>query len=75
MRPGEPIYALGHFETWSNVPGTTERSRKQVEILAEWKEDPSELVRRFDEDGDGRVDGNDLSLLAVRFGQNIASCR
>ena len=56
MRPGEPIYALGHFETWTQVPGTTERSKKRAEILAEWKKDAGELVRRFDEDGDGRVD-------------------
>ncbi len=56
MRPGEPIYALGHFETWSNVPGTKERSKKRAEILAGWKKDADELVRRFDADGDGRVD-------------------
>ncbi len=56
MRPGELIYALGHFETWSNVPGTKERSKKRSEILAGWKKDADELVRRFDVDGDGRVD-------------------
>ena len=56
MRPGEPIYALGHFETWSNVRGTKERSEKRAEILAGWKKDADVLVRRFDEDGDGRVD-------------------
>ena len=56
MRPGEPIYALGHFETWSNVPGTKQRSEMRAEVLAEWKKDGAELVRRFDEDGDGRVD-------------------
>jgi hypothetical protein len=56
MRPGEPIYALGHFETWSNVPGTRERSKKRSDILAGWKKDAAELVRRFDQDGDGRVD-------------------
>jgi hypothetical protein len=59
MRPGEPIYALGHFETWSNVPGTQERSKKKSEILAGWKTDADELVRRFDADGDGRVDGDE----------------
>ena len=56
MRPGEPIYALGHFETWSNVAGTKERAEKRGEIIAGWKKDAGELVRRFDEDGDGRVD-------------------
>ena len=59
MRPGELIYALGHFETWSNVPGAKERSKKRAEILAGWKSDADELVRRFDADGDGRVDGDE----------------
>ena len=59
MRPGELIYALGHFETWSNVPGTRERSKKRSEILAGWKMDADELARRFDADGDGRVDGDE----------------
>ena len=59
MRPGEPIYALGHFETWGNVAGTQERSKKRSEILAGWKMDADELVRRFDADGDGRVDGDE----------------
>ena len=56
MLPGEPIYALGHFETWSNVADPTERSEKRAEILARWKKNPAELVERFDADGDGRVD-------------------
>ena len=59
MRPGELIYALGHFETWSNVPGRKERSKKRSEILAGWKNDAEGLVRRFDADGDGRVDGDE----------------
>ena len=56
MRPDEPIYALGHFETWSNVEGTEERSKRRAQILADWKKNPAELVQRFDADGDGRVD-------------------
>ena len=59
MRPGELIYALGHFETWSSVPGTKERSQKRSEILAGWKTDADELMRRFDADGDGRVDADE----------------
>jgi hypothetical protein len=58
IRPGEPIYALGHFETWSNVAGSNERSEKRAEVLAEWKKD-AQLIRRFDEDGDGRVDADE----------------
>ena len=56
MRPHEPIYALGHFQTWSNVVSPAERNKKRAAILAEWKENPAELVQRFDVDGDGQVD-------------------
>jgi hypothetical protein len=59
MRPGESIYALGHFETWSNVPDARDRSQERNKLLAEWKKNPSELVQRFDEDGDGRVDSDE----------------
>lgn len=56
MRPGDPLFALGHFETRTSVPDSEERIRRRTELLAEWKENPAELVARFDEDGDGRVD-------------------
>jgi hypothetical protein len=56
MRPGEPIYALGHFQTWSNVVDPSERNKKRAAILAEWKRNPAELVQRFDADGDGQID-------------------
>jgi hypothetical protein len=56
MHPGDPIYALGYFETRHSVPDSQERVRQRAEILAAWKENPAELAERFDEDGDGRVD-------------------
>jgi hypothetical protein len=59
MRSGEPIYALGHFQTWSNVEGSKERAERRAKILAEWKENPGELLERFDEDGDGRIDADE----------------
>jgi E3 Ubiquitin ligase len=59
MLDGESIYALGHFETWSNVAGKDERSERRAELLSEWKKNPAELVERFDEDGDGRIDADE----------------
>ena len=40
----------------SNVASPKEREERRAKILAEWKANPAELVQRFDEDGDGRVD-------------------
>jgi hypothetical protein len=56
MCPGEPMYAIGHFETRSGELGPSERARRKAELLAEWKEDQEGLVERFDADGDGAVD-------------------
>jgi hypothetical protein len=56
MRPGEPLYAIGHFETRTGEIGPAEQARQMTELLAEWKRDRVALVERFDADGDGRVD-------------------
>lgn len=56
MRPGEPLYAIGHFETSGGGLDPSEQHRRVVELLREWKEDPDELVERFDADADGSVD-------------------
>lgn len=56
MCPGEPMYALGHFETRTGELGPEEQERRKRELLAEWKEDREGLAERFDTDGDGVVD-------------------
>lgn len=56
MRPGEPMYAIGHFETRTGVPDEAEQARLATELLKEWKADQEELVERFDADEDGTVD-------------------
>jgi hypothetical protein len=56
MRPGEPMYVIGHFETRTGELGHTERRRQVSELLREWKGDRQVMVARFDADGDGRID-------------------
>ncbi|HET9268353.1 MAG TPA: GIDE domain-containing protein [Vicinamibacterales bacterium] len=51
----ERVYALGDFRSSaSNVE--RDLQAEQAALLSEWKQDPPELVRRFDADGDGRID-------------------
>lgn len=52
ITPGEPLYALGHFETLRRGAGQQERLSR--ELLRTWKRDP-ERMATFDTDGDGRV--------------------
>lgn len=56
MRPGEPLYAIGHFETYAGHMEPAEQRRRVGEQLRAWKENGEALVARFDADGDGRVD-------------------
>ncbi|HET7201866.1 MAG TPA: GIDE domain-containing protein [Steroidobacteraceae bacterium] len=51
----ERVHALGDFRSSAS---NTERDLQagQAALLSEWKQDQPELVRRFDEDRDGRID-------------------
>jgi hypothetical protein len=51
----ERLYVLGDFRsTASSVE--LDQPAKLAQVLAEWKQDQAALVRRFDQDGDGRID-------------------
>jgi hypothetical protein len=51
----ERVYALGDFRS-SASNGERDLQAEQAALLTEWKQDQAELVRRFDADGDGRID-------------------
>ena len=50
----EQVHVLGHFRTLSGTANTS-RDADVAGLLAEWKQDQSTLVARFDTDGDGQV--------------------
>ena len=50
----EQVHVLGHFRTLSGTANTS-RDADVAGLLAEWKQDQSALVARFDTDGDGQV--------------------
>ena len=51
----ERVYALGDFRS-SASNAERDLQAEQAALLTEWKQDQAELVRRFDADGDGRID-------------------
>lgn len=56
MHPGDPLYAIGMFRTEGGpyeLPAVREEMRH---ILNRWKQDQAALLRRFDRNGDGRID-------------------
>lgn len=56
LLPGDPLYALGEFRTLGQE-GSAQDFRQDVgRLLADWKADRPELLRRFDANGDGEID-------------------
>jgi hypothetical protein len=52
---GDPLYAIGQFRTLRHA-GHDDLHELTGSILREWKRDPVALQRRFDANGDGRID-------------------
>lgn len=52
---GDPLYATGWFRTQTAILDLNE-SRDVSELMAEWKRDKYNLLKRFDSNGDGQID-------------------
>lgn len=55
LRIDDPLYALGYFRTQHSLQSFDEQADLR-ELLAEWKRDQAELLRRFDANEDGQID-------------------
>lgn len=55
---GERLFATGWFRTQS-AHSEFDDAREVRELLAEWKRDRHELLRRFDTNGDGQIDSEE----------------
>lgn len=51
---GEPLYAMGLFKSVANVEDQTIRQQVSHK-LREWKQDPNQLLHRYDTNNDGEV--------------------
>lgn len=53
---GSSIYVLGEFHTLGSTDTALSASADVSALLADWKKDRAELLRRFDADGNGEID-------------------
>lgn len=54
--PGEPLYAIGLFKSFGEAEHLAMREELIKERLSQWKADHAILLKRFDRDGDGKID-------------------
>ena len=60
--PGQTLYALGQVTTISQYQTDTEKRQAVLSLLAKWKKDPTDMLKRFDQNGDGKIDPQELLM-------------
>src|SRR5690606_7875442 len=58
----DPLYAIVQFLSLSGTNGTDFLTEVSV-LLSLWKRDRSELIRRFDKDGDGEINAEEWETV------------
>lgn len=53
---GEPLYALGEHVTLGGAQSALDKNSDMSLLLAEWKRDKTNLLKRFDRNQDGEID-------------------
>lgn len=61
LHVGQPLYAIGDFHTQGQE--AFDLTQAQGAVVREWKGDFAGLLRRFDSDGDGRLDPEEWQRL------------
>jgi hypothetical protein len=72
VMPDETIYVLGQFETRRMDDSGFDREEAMKALLAEWKKDRPQLLKRFDLDGNGEIDTKEWELARAQARREAA---
>lgn len=67
----ETLYALGQFHTRGSADLQLDRAEDVKTLLAEWKKDPQDLLKRFDLDGNGELDLREWELARAQARREV----
>ena len=67
----DPIYVLGDFVTLGSISPAFDTAAQVRDLLAEWKRNHSELLARFDLDGDGEIDLREWELARAQARREV----
>lgn len=67
----ESLYALGQFKTLGSQDLALDRAADVKALLADWKKQPQELLRRFDLDGNGELDLREWELARAQARREV----
>lgn len=71
LLPGDALYALGQFRTRGGLDNGFDRDEAVKTLLAEWKKNPQDLLRRFDLDGNGEIDMREWELARAQARREV----
>lgn len=60
--PGEKVYVLGQLKSTSFHRTDLQKRSAALGLLASWKDDQFDMLNRFDKNGDGKIDSQELLL-------------
>jgi hypothetical protein len=71
----DPLYVIGDFATLGSISPSFDTAAQIRDLLAEWKSNRSELLARFDLDGDGEIDIREWELARAQARREVARRR
>lgn len=67
----DPIYVLGDFTTIGSIAPELDTTAQVRDLLAQWKADQPELLKRFDLNGDGSIDLREWELARAQARREV----
>ncbi|RVU83516.1 EF-hand domain-containing protein [Leucothrix sargassi] len=62
IHPGETVYLLGQLTTITTHYTDADTRQATLSLLSEWKRDHVSMIQRFDHNGDGKIDQQELMV-------------